>query len=58
MEQVTDVSSLEHEEGPIELETYVLSKIGGGLPRGGWIGLEGILKEPAEAALPRGGWLS
>lgn len=58
MEQGLEVSPQKDEEGPVELDSHVLSQIGGGLPRGGWISAEAVLPVADDAALPRGGWLT
>lgn len=56
MDQALEVGPDRHDDGPVELDGPTLSLIGGGLPRGGWLGMESLPPASAEQALPRGGW--
>lgn len=56
MEQIAEIHPAQRDVGPVELNAVQLALVAGGLPRGGWSGLEASMLETSESALPRGGW--
>lgn len=58
MEQTLELGPDSQVDGPVELCSQDLALVGGGLPRGNWLGTEQVPSLTTELSLPRGNWIA